>query len=754
MPVGRWALAPAVLALGLTFAAFRLRRRASCGGLVSARTLAAASAAAAACFAGLWLGTDARRAADRDCRARLAPESRVAFSGVALGFLPAGVEGRVALRGAEWTHGGGRCPIVAPVVARLTGPILPGARVRIDGAWSPYPWGQGRPGFLAPVRRGALLADSVLVQPGRFAETPLLAVRGFLARRLAALYPPREAAVAEALVLARRETLDRATYDLFVRAGLAHLLAISGLHVGMVALGWLFVLRAIRVPARRQFAWAAVGVVAYVWVIGAPASALRAAAMVLAALLTRHLGRPSGLWDLYALAACVNLVVDPAALVDPGFQLSFAGAASAMYAGSESRGWLAGRDPTLRAIAQGLAISTATFLGTLPFTLVHFGRASLVGIASNLAAVPLLGLILPALFASLALSAVPPLAAVPTDAAIALLGLLRTVAEVSAAPSWAALDVGPVGVGLAAGLSILVWLLMACTRGPAQRARAILAAGVAVAGVLVAPLAAPFLRLGRALEIVALDVGQGDAIALRTPAGRWLLVDTGPAGRRSDAGARAVVPYLRARGARSLSALILTHPDADHIGGARSVLERMPVRRVLDPGYLAGGRDYVRTLERVAASEAPLLVPEAGDWIVLDGVRIDFLAPADSDLVRAPEANDASLWFVLRYGDFAAAFTGDAPNALEEPAARAAGPVTLLKVAHHGSTTSTSAVTLSLLRPRVALVSVGRRNRYRHPSPEVLARLARAGVEVYRTDREGTIRLEAWSSGRVRVDRP
>lgn len=604
---------------------------------------------------------------------------------------------------------------------------------------------------MAPERRGVLLVDTVAARPSRFADAPLLHLRGRIAQRVRALYPPGDAALVEALVLARRESLDRDLYETFVRAGLAHLLAISGLHVGLLAFGWVFLLRAARVPPRLVFPLAAAGVVGYVLLIGAPPSAVRAAAMALAYLLARELGRPSAPADLFALAAVLILLFDPPALLEPGFQLSFAGAASAMYAGAASRAWWRDRGPTWSAVATGLAVSAATFLGTLPFTLVHFGQATAASVVSNLAAVPLLGLLMPALFASVALAPLPGLAGVPADAAVALLASLRTVAEVSAALPWALVEIPPLGWPAALGLLFLVWVWMAAVRGPEARPRAIVAAGVAASWLLLAPAAPRLWPGGRPLEIVALDVGQGDALAVRTPAGRWLLVDAGPGTRFGDAGARVVAPYLRARGARSLTALILTHPDADHIGGAPSVLERVAVRRVLDPGYVRGSELYARTLEAVARGEVELLLPRAGGWVSVDGVGLLFLAPTDSTAVHGREPNDASLWFVLRYGEFTAAFTGDAPEAIEWAAARAAGPVTFLKVSHHGSATATGEEALSVLRPRVAVISAGRRNRYGHPHPLVLDRLARAGAELRRTDLEGTIRVEAWPSSRVRV---
>lgn len=729
--------------LALGFAAVRLRDR----------RLAGAAAAGLALYGGLWVGDAERARARADCRARLTRDEPVSLEARALGYVPAVERGRVALRASRLTTASGlTCPLTRPILATAEGPIRPGSPLRVWGVWHPWAATGARWGFVLPERRGIVSADSTEVRSPSFRATPLLHARGALAERLWHLYPRDDAALAEALVLARREMLDRDVYELFVRAGLAHLLAISGLHVGLLALGWLFLLNLVRIPQRFLFAAAAAGVAFYVALIGAPPSAQRAGCMAVLYLLTRRIGRPSSIYDILALAAIAILVADPTALVDPGFQLSFAGTVATVYAARESSRWAGDAGPALRTVTVSLAISAATFVATFPFTLGHFGRVTPVSIVSNLAAVPLLGLLLPALFASLVLAPFPALAGVPADAAVALLAALRTIAEVSAAPAWASLELPRPGWALTLGLATLVWVAALALRSPRHRARAILAFGGGLGLVVFVPVLPRLVAFDRPLEIVALDVEQGDAIVLRTPNAEWLLIDAGPAGRVRDAGQRVVEPYLRARGVRRVAAMILTHPDADHIGGATSLLNGLEVQRVLDPGFGGGGRDYLRVLESVARADVPLFLLRAGDAVALDGVRLDVAAPSDSAVEVAVDANEASAWFVLTYGEFRAAFTGDAPAAVEVRAARAAGHVDLLKVSHHGSATATSAEALTALRPRLALISVGRRNRYGHPHPDVLDRLKGAGVRIHRTDREGTIRVLAWPSGRVRVE--
>ncbi len=196
--------------------------------------------------------------------------------------------------------------------------------------------------------------------------------------------------------------------------------------------------------------------------------------------------------------------------------------------------------------------------------------------------------------------------------------------------------------------------------------------------------------------------------------------------------------------------MILTHPDLDHIGGAAPVLETIGAQVILDPGWPRGSAALVRVQEAAERAGVGWRVAQAGDVLSLDGLSIEVLhPPARSPRAGAPspESNETSVILVLRFGAFAALLTGDAPVHVEEPAVARSGPVDVLKVGHHGSSTSTSRRFLDRARPEVAVISVGRRNRYGHPHEEVMRRLDAAGVESYRTDRDGTVRVLAARDG-------
>jgi competence protein ComEC len=574
--------------------------------------------------------------------------------------------------------------------------------------------------------------------------------RDHLVGRLRGLYGDRAPLVA-ALTLARREGLDRDLQDSFARSGIAHLLAISGFHVGVIAGIVLSALGACGVGARRRELGAASAAWVYVALIGFPDAACRAATMLALVALSRARGRPSARWAPVGAALLLLVAVEPSKLSSPGFQLSFAGVAGLVaWSGPLSRAVrrpLGRRCP--RELATAVAAGMAATLATLPVVAWHFERVSLVGIPATLVATPLVSLALSGALLSLALDFVSHTAASFVAGGVSvLLAALEVVARTSAAWPWANVWITRTSVAAGTcGLLVATWLARRPRIG--AKARRLLVATYVASGVLAWPLLLALQGRG-SLELLLIDVGQGDAIAIRTPLGRWLLVDAGPAGRDADPRAHVVVRALRARGVGRLEALVLTHPDLDHIGGAGPVLTSLDVRAVYDPGLPASKADYVTVLEAAAARGVPWRAARAGERIEVDGVALQVLHPADS-LPPNVESNATSVVIHLTYGQFDALLTGDAYTDVDRALAPTLGHLEVLKVGHHGSDTSTDSLLLARTRPELALISVGRMNRYGHPSPRVVARLERSGADVRRTDLEGTLSVLARPDGRYRV---
>jgi competence protein ComEC len=252
------------------------------------------------------------------------------------------------------------------------------------------------------------------------------------------------------------------------------------------------------------------------------------------------------------------------------------------------------------------------------------------------------------------------------------------------------------------------------------------------------------------VEITFLDVGQGDALTIRSPGGRWILVDTGPRGQTYDAGARVVLPYLRRRGVGRLEALVLTHPDLDHIGGAEAVVRGLDVGYVMDPSQATGKDAYVEVLEAANRDAVPWLEARRDVSMTLDGMEVSVLYPDGPTRASngGTDSNATSVVLLVRYGEFEALLTGDAPVDVEEAILDdLPSDLEVLKVGHHGSNTSTSALLLARTSPELAVISVGARNRYGHPHTDVVSRIAESGARVLRTDLNGDIVIRARRSG-------
>ncbi|MFW5947547.1 MAG: DNA internalization-related competence protein ComEC/Rec2, partial [Gemmatimonadota bacterium] len=402
-----------------------------------------------------------------------------------------------------------------------------------------------------------------------------------------------------------------------------------------------------------------------------------------------------------------------------------------------------------RWLADGLATSVAATVATAPFVAWHFGRIAPVGIAANLVAIPLLSLAVPALALALVAGAVwLPAGRFLADAGTLLLDGLDATARIAAGAPGAAVALPASTAVVATAAAGLAWMVTRRLGRVRGGVRAAAWGAVSMAVLLVAPVRPVVDRV----EVHVIDVGQGDAVAIRSPAGRWLLTDAGIATDGYDAGARIVVPYLGHRGVRRLEGLVVTHPDADHMGGAAAVLEAFRPRWVAGPAVRAPKSAYLALLRTAAGHGIPWIAARRGMTFELDGMTVEVLHPPDS--VVWDDANDASVVTRVVYGEFEALLTGDAPAEVERVLVRRYGrrlDADILKVGHHGSITSTTPELLAAADVDVALISAGRGNRYGHPHRAVIDRLTAADITVARTDRHGSIVVRGNRAGRFTV---
>ncbi|MBW7932491.1 MAG: DNA internalization-related competence protein ComEC/Rec2 [Gemmatimonadaceae bacterium] len=544
-----------------------------------------------------------------------------------------------------------------------------------------------------------------------------------------------DAGLVRALLIADTKGLAPEIRDRYADAGIVHMLSISGLHVAIVSGAMLLLLQAARLPVAVA-RWAGLALVTvYVLIIGAPPPAVRSAVMIGAQVASQALQRNTSPWAALAWGGGVPLLYQPRTAVDLGWQLSVSGFA-ALIAGRA----LAERilPPTLegwrRKIASELVVSVVASFATAPLVAWHFGRVSLVAPLANLAAGPVINLLQPMLFLALALAWWPAAASLVAAASVPLVRAFDLVAVVGASVPWSTLHVTPTALTAVALGVACVAVLAACVSHFWERA----AIG-ALAAVALAAFAPP--PSGRGVEVHMIDVGQGDAIAVRTPQGRWVLFDAGRSDAKRDAGMTTIVPYLRARGG-PLVMFVLSHPHADHAGGAATVLKSMRPAAYLDAAFAGGSSPYRKSLAEAVRVGVAWRRARTGDVVMIDGVRFRVLAPDSAWTVGLKDPNLASVVVRLEYGASTMLFTGDA-EAPEERWLIDRSPLLLradlLKVAHHGSGTSTTSEWIDAVRPRVALVSVAARNFYGHPDPAVMRRLSEAGATVLRTDQLGGV---------------
>lgn len=554
-----------------------------------------------------------------------------------------------------------------------------------------------------------------------------------------ALSGARYQGVLVALAIGDQRAIPEAQWAVFNKTGITHLVSISGLHVTVfaalagacaLALARRSAALTLRVPARKVAALVgALVAFGYVLLAGAEVPAVRTLLMLVVAAVGLWVGRPGTaalvwLWSLVAV-----LLWDPWAGLAPGFWLSFGAVGLLLYAGTarlrapDEAGWRARLRESIRESAHAQWVVT---LGLVPGTLALFQQVSVVSALANAIAIPVVTL------------AIVPLAlfgiAVPVDApwlvAHAILAALMSYLEwLAALPLATWVSHAPAGWTVAIAIAGILWLL--APKGMPGRA---LGALWTLPMALLLPPAVP----PGGVRIVVLDVGQGLAVFVGT-ARHALVYDTGPRFNDSvDAGGRIVVPFLRAAGIAKLDALIVSHADNDHSGGALSILHAVPVGQFIS----SLPTDHPIVANAGVSSRATRCA--AGDRWEWDGVVFQMLHPALSaygDATR--KSNDLSCVLRVTSNGGSVLLTGDieASSEAELLDRGKALDADVLVVPHHGSRTSSTPAFIGAVSPRFAVIAAGYRNRFGHPRGEVLARYARVGATWPRTDLQGAITI-------------
>jgi competence protein ComEC len=535
----------------------------------------------------------------------------------------------------------------------------------------------------------------------------------------------------QAILLNRREDLSPEWVLAFRSTGAGHLLAISGLHLGILMALLFGLLKAMGFPRGICGLLSTSGLWVYVAAVGAPPSALRAGAMATAGLLVWSVSRRTPRAALLPAALLGILVVSPRLITTVGFQLS-ASAVMGIALATRSIDRSALRNWRGRLLAF-VKVSLGAQAGTAPVQVLTFGTLSMMAPLLNLLVVPLLGLWLPAVVLALLLDMVGvggQLVGAFVDGlgntiVWAVLLVDRLPGTLVPAPAWA----GVVGV-----MGLAVWSL-----GGRWCLFSLICLGLVIWS--------PELDPGYP-RVTFLDVGQGDATVIEggTPR-RVIVVDAGPAFGEWNAGEAVVAPYLRRRGIRRIDLLVATHEDADHVGGISSLARRVRTETVLRGDWTTRGSTVSNGLLSTCSElDIPVITVRAGDRFTLgEGQSVEVLAGSVSRTDQRSGNNDRSVVLRVVLDNLRVLLTGDIEESGEQRLRPFHGRLgsDVLKAAHHGSADATSDWLLTQVAPDLVVISAGARNRFGHPDSLLLARLARAGVELWRTDREGALVLES-----------
>jgi competence protein ComEC len=566
------------------------------------------------------------------------------------------------------------------------------------------------------------LVDALVPRPAYLVEAAREKIRQ---RMQTVLAQQRYGGVLQALAIGDEAAIPQPDWQTFLHTGTNHLMSISGLHITMLAgLGFALVhvlwrrseKLALALPARKAATLAGVLIgLAYALIAGFSVPAQRTFFMLLVIALAFWSGRNVSIARVLALALLAVVVLDPWAVLAPGFWLSFGAVAVIAYA-------LGGRLQRPHWLREAIQVQWAVSLGLVPLLLVLFHQVSIISPLANAIAIPLVSLVVVPLTLAgslLPLSWLLGLAHEVMEACMAglqwLAALPLSTWQQHAPPAWT-LPLALVGV---------CWMLL--PRGFPMRWLGLIA-------LMPMLLLKPAPLSPGAMQVAVLDVGQGLAVVVQT-ATHTLLYDTGPRfSAQSDSGARIVVPFLQGQGIRRLDTMVVSHHDNDHAGGMASVLAQMPVSRVMSSLP-------AESLGMAKAKHTSCVAGQSWTW---DGVRFDMLYPAAGSYQKRIKDNDRScvLRVSTRYGSLL--LPGDIERRAERDLMRSMriSASDVLVVPHHGSKTSSTMEFIEQVRPQVAIFTVGYRNRFGHPKPGIIKRYQHAGSQLYRTDRDGALLMD------------
>ncbi len=570
----------------------------------------------------------------------------------------------------------------------------------------------------------------------------IYSLRSLIAKNIETQIGGLEATFLKGILIGDRSEIPFELKESFVNSGVVHILAVSGLHVGIITFVIIAVFNLFRLPERIRYLLTMFCLVFYIFLTGGSASVIRATIMAVILMGSFVFQRKFNIYNSIAVAALIILILDSRQIFSPGFQLSFVAVISivVLYPKiSNLKNYLPENLKQMKVLKYIIALFSVSFtsaIGTLPFTSYYFGKISIIGLVANLLIVPLMGIVLSVGVAftvfSFISSSISSLFSEVTK-------LLSTILLYSV-NYFGSLKYSHINsyFSLSGGLLYYFWIFYIVT----IKKQKIL--GRIVIGMLLILNIYVFSTIFEKsnLEFLFFDVGQGDAIFIRTPENKTILIDAGMKNPNYDAAQWFIKPYLLRNNIKRLDLVINSHPHSDHLGGIPTMLRNLNVTRMIDAGSAERSDMYNEYKKLLDSLKINYVIKTRGDTIFIDDkIRLYVLNPS-AKILSTSNLNNHSIVLKILYKKTSIILTGDIESEYEMELAELYKEFLksdVFKCPHHGSNTSSSKDFIKFVNPKYAIISVGQNNKYGHPSKEVLDRLKHMDINIFRTDQHGAI---------------